>query len=143
MSIAESPPNYARYDRGSVSVEVVLLTPLLVVLALFVVHLGWVANTRLELLSTADQAARAASLVHPRRMVDVGTGVVRERLASGETMCTDMDVAVELRRSADPGSVTVRITCSVRREGLGLLAPVVRDIRVESSEVIDVWRVDS
>ena len=131
------------HDRGSVSTEVVLLAPLVVVLALFVVHLGWMANTRLQLISVADQAARAASLVHPRRMTHVGTDVARDQIESGESRCAQVDVDVELERSVEPGVVTVRLSCTVDPDGLSLLLPVARTIRVTSSEIIDIWRVDS
>ena len=131
------------HDRGSVSTEVVLLAPLIVVLALFVVHLGWIANTRLQLISVADQAARAASLVHPRRMAQVGNDVARDQIDSGESRCTAVDVAVELERSVEPGNVTVRLSCTVDPDGLSLLLPIQRTIRVTSSEIIDMWRVDS
>lgn len=133
----------SRQDQGSVSVEVVLLAPLLVVLALFVVHLGSITNARLQLVSIADQAARAASLVHPQRMVQVGSEVAHERIAMGTIRCVDAGVDVKINRSIEPGIVTVHLSCTVEQEGLGLLAPIARTILVTSSEVIDHWRVDS
>lgn len=141
MANVDKLPSIPKYDRGSVSTEVVLLAPLIVVLALFVVHLGWIANTRLQLISVADQAARAASLVHPRRMAQVGNDVARDQIESGESRCVDVDV--ELERSVEPGVVTVRLSCTVDPDGLSLLLPIQRTIRVTSSEIIDMWRVDS
>ena len=132
-----------RQDQGSVSVEVVLLAPLLVVLALFIVHLGSITNARLQLVSIADQAARAASLVHPQRMVQVGSEVAHERMAMGTIRCVDAAVDVKVNRSIEPGIVTVHLSCTVEQEGLSLLAPIARTILVTSSEVIDHWRVDS
>ena len=105
-------------------------------------HLGWIANTRLQLISVADQAARAASLVHPRRMAQVGNDVARDQVDSGESRCAEVDVNVELERSVEPGVVTVRLSCTVDRDGLSLLLPIQRTIRVTSSEIIDMWRVD-
>lgn len=133
----------SRQDQGSVSVEVVLLAPLLVVLALFIVHLGWITNARLQLVSIADQAARAASLVHPQRMVQVGSEVAHERITMGTIRCVDTGIDVKVDRSIAPGTVTVQLSCTVDREGLSLLAPIARTILVTSSEVIDHWRVDS
>ena len=132
----------SRHDPGSVSVEVVLLAPLLVVLALFIVHLGWITNARLQLVSTADQAARAASLVHPQRMVEVGSEVVHERIAIGAIRCVDVGVDVKVDRSIGPGIITVNVACTIDQGGLSLLAPIARTIHVTSSEVIDYWRVD-
>ena len=133
----------SRHDQGSVSVEVVLLAPLLVVIALFIVHLGWLANARLQLVSTADQAARAASLVHPQRMVEVGSEVVHERITMGTIRCVDVGVDVKVDRSIGPSIVTVHVACTIYQGGLSLLAPIARTIHVTSSEVIDYWRVDS
>ncbi|HEX8864347.1 MAG TPA: TadE/TadG family type IV pilus assembly protein, partial [Lentzea sp.] len=52
-----------RDDRGSASAEVVLITPILILLLVFVavvVHRG--VDARLRLNDTAHQAARAASI---------------------------------------------------------------------------------
>ncbi len=46
-------------QRGSVTVELVLLTPLLILVLLFVVALGRLAEARLQVNTAAGQAARA------------------------------------------------------------------------------------
>ena len=51
-----------RDESGSVTAELVLLTPLLILLLLFVVALGRLAGARLEVDGAAAQAARAASI---------------------------------------------------------------------------------
>ena len=66
----------ARHDRGSMSVEAVLLAPVLVMFVLFVVHLGRLGAAQTRLIAAADHAARAASLVHPRNMAAAGQSVV-------------------------------------------------------------------
>lgn len=48
-------------ERGSVSVELVLLTPLLMVLVLFGVYAGRASEALIQVRHAADQAARAAS----------------------------------------------------------------------------------
>lgn len=132
-----------RHDRGSMSVEAVLLTPLLVTLVLFVVHLGRLGTTHLRLVTVADQAARAASLVHPRVMVAVGQSVAQENASINEVPCDSLAVDVEVAADTDPRTVRVSLTCRLSRDGLGLLTPAAREVRATSVEVIDRWRVDS
>ena len=51
-----------RDERGAVATELVLLTPLLIVMLLFVVALGRLAGARINVDGAAAQAARAASI---------------------------------------------------------------------------------
>lgn len=131
-----------RLDRGSMSVEAVLLAPVLVMLALFAVHLGRLASTHLRLTAVADQSARAASLVHPRSMAAVGESVARENASLNELPCTNLDVLIEVVRDSDPATVQVTLACDLSREGVAMLTPVARTVTVSSVEVVDRWRVD-
>jgi len=124
------------------SVEAVLLAPVLVMLALFAVHLGRLASTHLRLTAVADQSARAASLVHPRAMATVGESVARENASLNELPCTNLDVLVEVVRDSDPATVQVTLACDLSREGVAMLTPVARTVTVSSVEVVDRWRVD-
>ena len=57
------PPRPAdREETGSVVAELVLLTPLLILVLLFVVALGRLAGARIDVDGAAAQAARAASI---------------------------------------------------------------------------------
>ncbi|MDA8282563.1 MAG: pilus assembly protein, partial [Actinomycetota bacterium] len=51
-----------RDERGAVATELVLLTPLLILMLLFVVALGRLAGARIDVDGAAAQAARAASI---------------------------------------------------------------------------------
>jgi Flp pilus assembly protein TadG len=124
------------------SVEAVLLAPVLVMLALFAVYLGRLASTHLRLTAVADQSARAASLVHPRSMATVGESVARENASLNELPCTNLDVLVEVVRDSDPATVQVTLACDLSREGVAMLTPVARTVTVSSVEVVDRWRVD-
>ena len=50
------------HHRGSVTVEMVILTPVFVMLTLFIVYLGRMTSTQQRLIQAADSAARAASI---------------------------------------------------------------------------------
>lgn len=130
------------HDRGSMSVESVLLAPLLVILLLFVVHVGRLATTQARLSTIADHAARVASQVHPRHMVHTGTSAARENAVADGLACDSLEVSVLVVQDTDPMTVSVSVACSLSRNGLAFLAPVPRQVRAESTEVIDRWRSD-
>ena len=131
------------HDRGSMSVEATLLAPVLVVIILFVVHLGRYGTTHLRLVTAADHAARAASLVHPAMMATVGKGVALDNVSQNGIPCETFQAAVHVGNDTDPATVRVDLTCVIDRRGLDMLAPMPRRIEVSSTEVIDRWRIDS
>lgn len=132
-----------RSDRGSVSVEAVLLAPVLVAIALFVVHLGRIGAANTRLVAAADHAARAASLVHPRTMEGVARNAALENLLRNGLSCESVTVDVMVPRTLEPRIVQVELACVLDRSGLALLAPLPRRLEASSSEVVDRWRVDS
>ena len=131
------------HDRGSMSVEATLLAPILVVIVLFVVHLGRYGTSYLRLVTAADHAARAASLVHPEMMATVGRGVALDNVSQNGIPCETFQASVHVGEDTDPATVRVDLTCVVDRRGLDMLAPLPRRIAVSSTEVIDRWRIDS
>ena len=131
------------HDRGSMSVEATLLAPILVVIVLFVVHLGRYGTSYLRLVTAADHAARAASLVHPAMMATVGRGVALDNVSQNGIPCEMFQASVHVGEDTDLATVRVDLTCVVDRRGLDMLAPLPRRIAVSSTEVIDRWRIDS
>lgn len=129
-------------ENGSATVELVLLTPVLMTLMLFVVNAGRSGESQIEVRHAADQAARAASMVHPRSMQAVAERVAREDLFRNGVGCTDSVVELSINESEVSRSVTVSLDCVVNREGLDLLGLSERHISADSTEVIDRWRVD-
>ena len=132
-----------KHDRGSMSVEAVLLAPVLVVLALFVVHLGRLGSAQTRLIAAADHAARAASQVHPRMMSATGQHTASQNMMQNGLRCESFDVQVTVVEDTDPNVVEVSISCLLDRRGLELLGPTPRRLSASSSEVVDRWRVDS
>lgn len=132
----------ARRDGGSAAVELVLLTPVLVVLMLFVVYAGRSGEGMSELRHAADQGARAASLVARSRMSSVARAAVLDDLRTSGTSCVDPTVRVRQRITASAISVTVDLTCRVSTQGANLLRITPRVIRASSTEIIDRFRSD-
>lgn len=132
-----------RDDRGSITVETVLLAPLLVAMLMFVVHLGGLATLRLRLVAVADHSARAASLVHPERMAAIGRRAVLDGLHHHGARCSSFDVDVNVDEQASGAIVKVDIRCRVDPERSAVLQLLPRMLHVSSSEPVDYWRVDS
>lgn len=127
-------------DRGSAAVELVLLTPLLVTLLLFVVHVGRAGEGMTAVRHAADQGARAASLVSTTRMHDAARRAVMDDLARSEVSCGSPSVTVRTSVSGSSTWVTVRVACSTSTRGLGLLGAGSTSIVASSSEVVDRYR---
>ena len=130
-------------DAGSVSVEAVLLAPVLVLLILLVVHVGRLGTAHTRLVAAADHAARAASLVQPRAMHEAARTVALDNLLQNGLSCESVRVEVDVVQGVDPIIVQVSVECVLDRSGLSLLSPLPRVLKATSSEVVDRWRVDS
>lgn len=109
-------------DRGSAAVEVVLVTPLLLILLLFMVQLGRFAVARTDLDGAARDAARAASL--ERSLPDADTSArsaAEAALASRDVTCRTLDVSLDADFSPG-GWVAAEVSCTVDLSELALLA---------------------
>ncbi|RSM37863.1 pilus assembly protein [Amycolatopsis balhimycina DSM 5908] len=131
-----------RAERGSVTVEAILIAPVLVMLLVFVavvVHRG--VDARLRLDDVAHQAARAASLQRtPAAAVAAAQATASSALAHAGLVCRDP--AVSTMTSGRPGStVIVTVRCTVDfGQALVLGVPGSRTLSTTASEVIDTFR---
>ena len=131
-----------RAERGSVTAEAVLITPILVMLLVFiavVVHRG--VDARLRLDDAAHQAARAASLQRTSAAATAAAAATAtSALAHAGLVCRD--AVVNTSTSSSPGStVVVSVRCTVDfGEALMLGVPGSRTLSATASEVIDSYR---
>lgn len=131
-----------KFERGSATVETVILAPVLLALVLFVVYAGRSTQAMAQIRHAADQGARAASMVRQERMPEVGRLAVLEDLHDNGSPCSNVLVNVAIDNDSSIKTVLVEIECEISRGGLQLLALGRRTIEAKSIEVIDVWRVD-
>jgi Flp pilus assembly protein TadG len=109
-------------DQGSAAVEMVLLTPLLMLFLFLIVAAGRLVQARLEVDSAAQQAARAASLARdPASAAADATATAQAALASQHITCDPMSVSPDLGDFTPGGQVTVQVSCTVSLAGLALL----------------------
>jgi Flp pilus assembly protein TadG len=131
-----------RDDKGSVAVELTLLTPLFIVLLLFVVLCGRLADTTLRLNDVAHQAARAATLARtPAQATADAQTTANAALASAGIDCQSLTVTANTRGLRPGSTVTVTVSCSVGLSDLTMLGvPGSRTFEASFSSPVDVWR---
>jgi Flp pilus assembly protein TadG len=118
----------------------VLLTPLLVLLLLFVVHVGRAGDGMTAVRHAADQGARAASMVSSGRMADVARRAVEKDLARADHSCADPSVSVRTSVVGETTWVTVQVVCSTSFDGLSLLGAGGVRMSASSTEIVDRYR---
>ena len=133
-------PNRDNRDVGSVTVELVILAPVLVVLMLFVVFVGRAGGAVEQVRHAADEGARAASLVSRPAMTGVASSAVSADLSSNGANCSSTSVGVSVVDSGAVDSVTVTVTCVINGVGTELLGAGARSVTASSTEVIDRYR---
>ena len=134
-----------RDESGSVAAELVLLTPLLILMLLFVVALGRLSGARLEVDGAAAQAARAASIARdPGTAVVMATQTATAALGSDHVTCGQLTVSTDTALFVPGGSVAVTVTCHVALSDLtGLRLPASESVTSRATAVIDTFRSTS
>ena len=127
-------------ERGSMSVELTLLTIPLVMLMLFVVALGRFSSARNQVNEAARDAAREASLyagASPEATMQ-GTAVANQDLSG--ISCSDRTIDIDTSQLHPGGQVTVTVSCHVPLGDLVLLTvPGTRTVTATSTSVVDTY----
>jgi Flp pilus assembly protein TadG len=131
-----------RGESGAVATELVLLTPLLIVMLLFVVTLGRLAGARLDVDGAAAQATRAASIARdPATASAMAQQTATAALSSDGLTCGHLSVNTDTSQFEPGGSVAVTVTCTVGLSDLtGLRLPASESVSSTASSVIDTYR---
>ncbi len=125
-------------ERGTSTVEVVILAPALGLLVLLAIAGGRLAIASQAVQSSAAEAARSASIARTHSAAQAAaSSAARARLASQRVNCASVTVTVDTAEFATPvgipASVGATVTCRVDLSGLlpGLPAtvPVTASIR--------------
>jgi Flp pilus assembly protein TadG len=130
-----------RPDRGSSTLELVLLTPALIALLLLVVAGGRIEQARGQLDGAAREAARAASIERTPGAAQASARLIAaQRLGSHGVTCGGLTVTTDTSLFRSGGSVTTTITCNVQLSDLvGLALPGTRTLSASASEPIDTY----
>lgn len=134
----------ARYhDHGMATVELVLLTPLALVVLGFLVLAGRLSTTSADVTAASRDAARSASLAQSYDAAVAAAGATAgASLAAQDVTCRNLQVV-----GSDPttfvagGEVTITVSCDVSLADVALPGiPGTRTVTSTSTEVIDRFR---
>lgn len=128
----------ARQDAGAATTELVLVTPLLILLALVAVAFGKLAGARLDADEAAHQAARAASLARSTGEAEADAGRAATRSLDGAgSSCTDPTITSAMGGFAPGGVVRVTVSCRAVLDVPGMSSV---DVTASASSVVDLYR---
>jgi Flp pilus assembly protein TadG len=109
-------------EGGAAAVEFVIVTPLLMVLLLFVVGLGRLGVARGDVDGAARDAARSASLARTAGDAQPRAAeAARASLDARGVTCTNLDVVVDAGAFVPGGSVVATVSCTVDLSDLTLV----------------------
>ncbi|MDQ2689321.1 MAG: pilus assembly protein [Chloroflexota bacterium] len=132
--------NLHRSERGSMSVEVVLTVPILVMFTLLVLAGGRYVAVKADIDAAARDAARAASF---ERSESAARAAAAEAANSSDVDDSFSSCAVaSITGNFEAGGVVnVRVRCTVSNDGLGLVGLTgSRNFEATSSAPIDQFR---
>ena len=131
-----------RAEDGAATTELVLVTPVLILLLLFVALTGRLALVRGDVEGAARDAARAASIARTSgEASEAARRAARANLDRSGTPCGRLEVHPDVVDFRAGGTVSVSVTCHVALGDLMLLrVPATRSVEATAVEVVDVYR---
>jgi Flp pilus assembly protein TadG len=124
-----------------VAAELVIITPVLILMLLFVVGLGRLATARLDVDGAASQAARAASVAAaPATATAAAEQTATAALGGDHVTCNGLTVTTDTSNFVPGGWVAVTVTCTVDMDDLtGIRFPAAQSVSSRAVEVIDTY----
>ena len=114
MESSDCRPPVPGADRGSSTVELVILTPVVIVLLLFLVGLGRYSYSKQLVQQAALAAARAASLAaSPGDATNQAATAGQASLGSAGLACQSFDLVTDATNFTAGGTITIILTCTV------------------------------
>lgn len=133
-------------DRGSLSVELVLLAPAILAIALFLIACGRIGLAQVSVEGAANAAVRDASLSRTAYAAQANaTSSANSSISSAGLNCTPLEVAIDsagLNSSiGQVGTVRATITCTLNLSDIALPGlPGTKVITVSATSPVDPYR---
>jgi Flp pilus assembly protein TadG len=130
-------------ERGSLAIEMVILTPILVIFMMVLVALGRIVEAQGQVDGAARDAARAASISQSSGGAAQNAQLAAVQDLNGSSRCTTSP-AVSFAAGTDlapGGQVNVVVQCSISLPGLSFIGFGTRTITGHGSAPIDVFSV--
>jgi Flp pilus assembly protein TadG len=131
-----------RGQEGSLTVELVVLTPVLFVLALTCLAFGRVSEARQQVVEAARSAAEtAAVLPSPASAQSGATQTALASVTNGGLTCTQPQIVTDVTHFVPGGYVTVTVICQIGLADLSVPGmPGSTTVQATSSAPIDPYR---
>jgi Flp pilus assembly protein TadG len=134
----------SRGERGSLSLELAVLAPAILLILALVIAGGRIALASQAVAQAAAQAARDASLhASPAAAATAARSRADSVLAGQGLGCAPRSVTVNAAAvggsPGTPGAVTTRVECTVRWTDLGIPGPGWRTLSATGSAPVDTW----
>jgi Flp pilus assembly protein TadG len=129
-------------ERGAAATELVLVTPLLLLLLVFATLAGRLAGARGDVVGAARDGARAASIARSADAAGAAAQAAAEAtMLDQDFSCSSLVVDVDDRAFVRGGTVAVRVSCDVALRDLSPLPlPGTRTVSADAVEVVDEFR---
>lgn len=142
MTRRKEPCETAATEAGSVTVELVLLAPVLFAFFCFVIGLGRLDEAHGQLVGAARDAARAASDARSSAAATVAASTAAQSdLATAGLTCRHVDVHVDTTRFAPGGIVSVSVSCTTDLSDVTVTGlPGAKTLSASASAPLDAYR---
>ena len=128
----------AASERGTMSIEMVVLIPVLLLITMVAVAGGRIVSAQGMVEAASRDAARAASM---ERSVGAANTAANQSLSRADTANANCSAGVDVGGFRRGGAVTVSVSCRVKLSDLGLVfLPGTTVVKAESSAPVDQWR---
>lgn len=129
-------------ERGSASVELVLLTPVLVSLLLLTVALGRIASVDGTVADAARSASRSASNARTAGEArTLAAFIATSMLNDNDAGCTTPTVSVDTSDWRPGGAITVAVACTISLADVaGFGVDGSRTLTAKFTEPLDRWK---
>ena len=125
-------------ERGTMSIEMVVLVPVLLLITMVAVAGGRIVSAQGMVEAASRDAARAASM---ERSVGAASTAANRSLSQADTANASCSAGVDVGGFRRGGAVTVSVSCRVKLSDLGLVfLPGTTVVKAESSAPVDQWR---
>ena len=125
-------------ERGSMSVEMIVLVPVLLLIVMIAVAGGRLVSAEGMVQAAARDAARAASI---ERSAGDADAAARRSLAAADTANAQCSGGVDVGGFGRGGTVTATVSCRVELSDLGLVfLPGATTVTASSTAPVDTWR---
>ena len=135
-------PRRLRGDEGSVTAELVIITPVAIALLCLIALVGRSTTARAQVEGAARDAARVASFARdPRSAALAAQESADVTLSTTSVRCARSQVTADVSSFGPGGQVKVSVTCDIELSDLGLIGMSgTRTLAATSVEPIDLYR---